>query len=188
MSNARVWLFRVLVIIVAGLMVWTWFQPWWSASVDGIGEDVVTIHPYGLEENLGALSELVAGAKMPGWFAPLMWTFLGLSTAALLFGLFAKEKSLNLIRLKLSLPKVIIGGIGLIYIVFVVAFVTIAAIRSGDFYDMRLIGDTFVSMGGPPAEGWAHANLLLSYWLACAVGPLLVILALFRNKIAGKTG
>ncbi len=186
MSNARVWLFRVLVITLAGLMVWIWFQPWWSASIDGLGKDVVRINPQGLQESLGALSGLVKDAYMPVWFAPLMWAFLGLATAALLFGLFVKDKSLNVMRFKLSLPQFIIGIVGIAYIVFVVCFAVIAAIRTGDFYDMKLVGDTWVSMGGPPAEGWAHTKLLLPYWLACAVGPLLVVLALLRNKITGK--
>jgi len=36
-------------------------------------------------------------------------------------------------------------------------------------------------------QSWVDARLRFGYWLACGIGPFLIILALLRNKIIGKT-
>lgn len=184
MSNARIWLFRVLVIGSAGLMLLSWFMPWWKGRIIEI-LGWVQIRPWGLEHNLQEYTGYIAGAEMPAWFAPLIWAYLGLCIGLLLFSLFASEKRVGLGKFKLSLPHVIIGGVGLSYIVVVVLAVIIAAIRTGDFYGIHLIGKSFFSLGYP-IEGNVEAGFLFGYWLACGVGPLLIVLALLRNKIIGK--
>ena len=185
MSNARVWLFRVLILAAAGLMLYSWFMPWWMANVFEIAEDAVVIRPWGLEENLGPMVSMIKGSDMPAFFAPAMWTYLGLAIAALLFALWVKDRDVRLLRINFNLPKFIIGLVGFSYIVVVVLAVIIAAIRTGDFYGLKLIGYTFVDLGDPMVSG-IEAGLLLGYWLACAIGPLLIVLALLRNKIIGK--
>ncbi|MBX3560161.1 hypothetical protein, partial [Chelatococcus sp.] len=48
--SARIWLFRALVVIGAGLMLWSWFSPWWSAKIsDLVGSDHIVLHPWGVE-------------------------------------------------------------------------------------------------------------------------------------------
>jgi hypothetical protein len=50
----RTWLFRGLVLASVGLLVWSWFMPWWSAWVWAIDvKDAVVIRPWGLEQNWG---------------------------------------------------------------------------------------------------------------------------------------
>jgi len=50
MGNVRVWLFRGLVAIAAGLMLASWFMPWWSCDIEALFvKDAAIIHPYGLE-------------------------------------------------------------------------------------------------------------------------------------------
>lgn len=188
MSNLRFWIFRVLVLAGAGFMLVTWFMPWWSAWVAEIEVDAVIIHPWALESRVPTeYGYLLLGAEtaMPGWFAPFMFTYLGLCIAALLFSLFASQKRVGLGKFRLSLPQAIIGSVGLSYIVIVAAAVITIAMRAGDFYDAPLIGRIYVV-----AEFFestvVKTNLLFGYWLACAVGPLLIILAILRNKIIGK--
>ncbi len=186
MSSSRAWLFRILIIIAASLMVWSWFMPWWSVNVPDLNLDnAVVIHPWGLEQNLGSLAAYISGSSMPDWFAPIMWTYLGLCIAALLFSLFAGNKEINLWKIKTSLPAIITGLVGLSYIVVVLTAVIFASIRMGDFYNTNLIGSTKIEiMEAHPV--YVYSNLRTGYWLACGAGPLLVVLSLLRNKITGK--
>jgi hypothetical protein len=48
-----------------------------------------------------------------------------------------------------------------------------------------LIGYTYV-MQDVPYESGVEGRLLIGYWLACSVGPLIMLLALLRSKIIGK--
>jgi len=184
MSRARVWLFRSLVLVSAGLMLLSWFLPWWGVSVPAYSpKDVVVIHPWGLEQDLGPFAGYIHGSEMPVWFAPLMWIYLVICIALLLFSLLAKEKAVSLGKFKLSLPQVLIGGVGLSYIFAVVIAVIVIAIRAGDF-NTPLQGYTYIDLEEIGSGAWT--SLRLGYWLACAVGPLLVALALLRNRIIGK--
>lgn len=188
MSNSRVWVFRGLVIVAGGLMLLSWFMPWWSCVVYELGsKDIVVIHPYGLWQNTAALGPWVSflkGAEMPVWFAPFAWTYLGICVILLLYSLFAKEKTFNLGKFRLSLPQVLIGCVGLSYILTVIIAVIVAAIRTADF-GMHLIGYSYIDRGYPYVSD-AHAGFLFGYWLAWGVGLLLIALALLRNRIIGK--
>ncbi|GAI56414.1 unnamed protein product, partial [marine sediment metagenome] len=177
--------FRILVLAAAGLMLVSWFMPWWAASILELGEAAVVIRPWGLEADLREMNPMIAGSDMPVWFAPLMWTYLGICIGLLLLSLLVKGKAFSLGKFRFSLPKVLIGGVGLSYIVVVVLAVIIAAIRTGDFYNVKLIGYSFVSLGESYESG-IESGLQFGYWLASGVGSLLIVLALFRNKIVGK--
>ena len=196
MGNAKVWLFRFLVLVVIGLMLVSWFMPWWSIEIYELGDDVVVIRPWGLEDNSESgyqpsgdeevLPVTLKGADMPVWFAPAMWTYLGIVVAALLFSLFVKRKELKIWKIKSTLPSLIIGTVGFSYIVVVVLCVIVTAIRTGDFYGVHLMGYTYIDLGHYPYQSGAEAGMKLGYWLSCAVGPLLIVLALLRNKIIGN--
>lgn len=186
-STRRFWLFRGLVIAAIGLMLLSWFMPWWSADIeDLLINNAVVIHPWGLENNMGDYAYYLKGAEMPSFFAPLMWLYLGLAISALLVGAWIKDKNTRLFRREFNLSKLIIGVVGFSYIAAVVLAVVIAAIRTGELGDLHLLGRTFVSIETTYKESWIAARLLSGYWLACGVGPLLVILALLRNRIIGK--
>jgi hypothetical protein len=189
MNYFRLWLFRGLVIATAGLMIFSFNQMWWSASIpilDREGANIVRIYPFGLSHSVPVeYHKYLAGSEMPAFFTPLMWIYLGLCIAALLFSLWAKDRDVRLWRIKFNLPKLIIGLVGFSYMVVVVLAVVVAAIRTGDFFNMHLLGSTYITLGAP-LEGWAYGNLKFGYWLACAVGPLLIVLSLLRNRIVGK--
>lgn len=178
---------RGLVLVVAGLMVVSFIMPWWTCTIVGetaIFENAVTIYPYGLRCDLAGFTAYTSGADMPVWFAPLMWTYLGVCVVFLLLSLFVKEKMFNLGKFRLSLPQMIIGGIGITYIVVVVLAIIIAAIRTGDFYGTHLIGHSYFFVS-EFVQGDVYAGLQFGYWLACGVGPLCIALALLSNKIIG---
>lgn len=169
-------------------MLLSWFMPWWSINVYEIGENAAVIRPWGLETQLRESEQaLIAGAEMPGWFAPFTFTYLGIAMLALVFSLFAKDKQFKFGSIKFTLPSLLIGLVGLSYIVVVITMFVVATIRTGDYFGgINLIGYTYIDLGEPYVSG-ADAGLLWGYWLACVVGPLLVVLALVRNKIIGES-
>ena len=188
MSNTRVWIFRVLVLVGAGLMLYTWFQPWWTAYIVELDVTAVTVFPYGMELDMGGYEYWVAGAEdaMPGWFTPFMWVYLALCMVALLYSLVASSaKGISIGKIRLSLPQVLVGGVGLSFVVVVVSAVIVIAIQSGNFYDAPLQGTIFVTKSRDEAS-YVETGLKFAYWLACGTGLFIAILGLLRNKIIGK--
>lgn len=189
MSNSNVWLFRGLLFVGALLLLLSWFMPWWSINVYEIGENAAVIRPWGLETQLrDSEKALIAGAEMPPWFAPFTFTYLGIIVLVLFFCLLAPNKLFKFWNIKLTLPALLIGLVGLSYIVTVVLCFVIAKIRTGEYFGgVNLIGYTYIDLGEPYMSG-ADSGFLPGYWLACVVGPFLVILALLRDKITGEVG
>ena len=185
MNTVRFWIYRLLVLMSAGFMVYTWFQSWWRCEISRIN-GWIEIHPWGLEHNMQAFAEYMKGADMPGFFPVVMWSYLGICVLAIIVALFIKDKNVRLLNRDVNLSSLIIGIAGFSYIVVVVVAVIFAAVRTGDFYNTKLIGVTRINLGGE-MTGDATANLLIGYWLACAAGPIILILALLRKKIIGNS-
>jgi len=105
LSINRVWLFRSLVIVAIGLILLSWFMPWWRADIIMLN-NWAQIRPYGLE-----LDPFTAGyfpsAKMPAYFAPLIWTYFAIIMILMVFSLFVKDRILRLGKIKISLQKLI---------------------------------------------------------------------------------
>jgi hypothetical protein len=185
MSKSRVWLFRGIVVVVVGLMLASWFLPWWAAKFSALPVgDAAIIHPFGLwvdVEGMGGFAAFIKGAGMPGWFAPLMWTYLGICTVALLYGSWLGEKSVRVGRFYVKLSKLLIGGVGISYIVIAVLAVIVAAIQTGHYYGSHLLGVTYFE-----EDYFLSASLQPGYYMAHGVGLLCIALALLHDKIMGK--
>ena len=189
MSSARSWLFRVLTIAGGGLLVYTWFQPWWAAYLEALQENGVTIFPYKMviAGTLRDYPQWITGAEMPAWFFPLMWVYLAVMLGVISFSMFVTDEDrIRLGKINLSLPKAMLGFAGLAYIIYVVVFVIVISIRAPAFYGVQLMGNVFISMN-EHTESYVITTLQQGYWLACVVGPLLVVLAMLRSKIIGKS-
>jgi hypothetical protein len=184
MSNKKAWVFRGLVLIaIAGFIV-SWLLKWWSAYVVYLKlDDAVVIHPWGLEYgNLGTFAGYLEGADMPGFFAPVMWTYLGLCLAGLLFTLFIKNKSVKIGKFTFSLPGLIIFIAGASYAVVAIVAIIFASIRCQDFYGMRLIGTTYIYIQDH-VESDMTAGMGIGYWLAWATSIYCLLLAWLRRKL-----
>jgi hypothetical protein len=177
--------FRGLVIIAAVLIVISWMGPWWTVDISGGVKlpNAVVVYPYGLTLDVAEFEGFVQGATMPDFFAPLMWTYFGLALLALIASLFVKDKKIKFMNITGSLPSWIIGVVGFSCIVVVVTAVIVISIRASDYFDMKLLGT--LQIYDHPIT-YATGTLQLHYWLACITGPLLIMLALLRNKIIGK--
>jgi hypothetical protein len=187
LGNTRIWLFRILVIAAAGFMVWTFFMPWWSANIaEIIGKQNVLIHPWGLETHMGTLEIFAEPGQMPGWFPPLMFLYLSLVMVGLLIGAWVQDKHIRIFGREYDMSKFLIGLVGVSYIVCLGVATVFAAIRTGDFYNLPLQGHIKIDLGEPQVSD-VDTGLLIYYYLAYGAAFLLVLLALFRNKIAGRS-
>ena len=188
MSNPGVWKFRALVAAAAVVMLVSWFLPWWTANIEELGDNMVQIRPWGLRVNpsLGSFEILLKGAAMPAWFAPCTWVYLGLCLISLLVGLWVREREFGIGRLKIRLSQLLIGGVGVSYIVAAVIAVAYASMRLGAFYNAPLQGRIFVDLG-ETLHTYVSTNLLLGYYLTYFSGFLLIVLALLRGKITDNS-
>lgn len=186
--NIRAWIFGGLTLVGVGLFLYTWYQPWWVAYIEELQQNGVVIYPHAMviSGTLRNYPQWIVGAEMPGWFFPLMWVYMGVCVLALLMSLFYTEEWFELGRFKVSLAQALIGFAGLAYIIFVVVFPIVVAIRAPEFHGVPLQGNVFISMD-EHTESYVITSLQSGYWLACVVGPALVVLALLRNKILGKS-
>lgn len=183
MNSVRNWIFRFIVLIIIGLLLYSWFLPWWHADVVLLS-GWIQIRPWGLEHNMQVYEGYMKGSEMPGFFAPVMWAYLAISVIALILSLFLQKKYINIFKYRISLTRFIVGLFGISYIVVVISAVIIAAIRTGDFYNVKLIGDTFLDWSDIQ-QTWIYADLQVGYWLACVVGLLASMVAVLYNKILG---
>jgi hypothetical protein len=183
-TGSKISLFRVLTLAATALMLVSWLLPWWRAVILELNR-YVEIRPWGLEHTLADMFDYIKSAPMPSWFAPFMWAYLGIALVALLYSLVAPEKVLRLGKFALSLPQLLIAGVGVSYIAVLLVMIVYASIRVDDFWHLKLIGKTFVE-AGEIEKSYVEANLQPGYWLAWVAGSLCVILGLFRSKIIGN--
>jgi hypothetical protein len=197
MSNARLWLFRFLVLIgIAGLAV-TWVLPWWTSYIEGnmFGTHTVAVHPTGLDGGgmEGYFAEMPQGGSevaMPVWFTPAMWVFFGLLILALLAALWYsnRNKQVGLLGKKFNLSSLILSLGGVAYTFLVILAIVIAWVRVTAL-TIPFIGESYVNLGEYKLwyiEFVAHSNIRFAYWLALATGLFLVLLAFLRNKLVSR--
>jgi hypothetical protein len=184
MSNKKALIFRGLILIAIAGFIISWLLKWWSSYVVYLKlDDAVVIHPWGLEYgNLGTFAGYLEGADMPAFFAPAMWTYLGLCIVALIVTLFIKNRVVSLGKFTLSLPSLLLFLVGVSYAIVVIVEVIFAVIRSGDFYGMKVIVTTYIYVQDH-VESDMTANLQIGYWLACGTSIYCLFLAWIRNKL-----
>jgi len=184
MGNKKALIFRGLIIIAIAGLVAGWFLDWWSTYVVHLQlADAVVIHPWGLEYgDLGTFKGYLEGADMPAIFAPLMWIYFGLCVVVLLASLFLRGKTIKIWKYSFSLPGFILFAVGVSYIVVAITVTIVAAIRTGDFYGLKLLGTTYVYVQDH-VESDMISGFEIGYWLVWGTGVYCLILALLRKKL-----
>jgi hypothetical protein len=181
------WLFRGLVLVGAGLMLASWYSPWWGARISDLtGDNHMVMHPWGVEVTAAEIRTYANRSlySMPSFFAPFMWFYLGLCMLALAASLFV-EKQITLGGFKLSLPQLLVGIVGLSYLIAVVAAFAIAQLRAGAG-GVQFVGSSIVPNPMTGGSTRFTGALKPGYWLAVGAGVWLVALAVLRNIIVGK--
>jgi hypothetical protein len=180
-GNAWVWIFRVLLVAAAAFMVYSWFEPWWSADVAVVkGTDDLVLHPWGVEvARQVRVSADPSLYSMPAFFAPLTWTYFGVAMIALAASLFVNMK-FSLGPIKLPLATVLIGFVGLTYLVAVGLAYGIGELRSASI-DINFIGKSEFTDPMSTRKMKMVSDLRDGYWYALYAGVTLVVLALLRG-------
>lgn len=187
MGSIRTWIFRVLVLAAGAVWLYAWLSPWWTVQILQLGKEVATIRPWGLilDNVPKEYMSLVREAPMPGWFAPAMWAFLGITMAALLLAALFRDVHFRLLGIKFNLNRMVIAAVGFAYLTFIVGFLVVATIRAAGFWDTPLQGTYFIRLSESEYSD-AVSQLLPGFYTASIAGPLLMLLALLRPIIAGK--
>lgn len=198
MSNARIWIFRFLILIgIVGLVISFAILPWWSLAIDMVPglEWPLSIHPYGLDDSaiwelMRSLPQGGAEADMPFWFTPAMWLYFGIVSLALLAAIWfaSKNKQIGLLGKKFSLTSFLLFGVGVSYVVVMLAFYLVASARLAAV-GIGFLGETYVELGSYAVWDIATTTfgaLRFGFWLAAGTALFILILAFLRNIIVGR--
>lgn len=178
MNNIRAWVFRVLVLIAAVLMVASFVKPWWSCTVTSLWEEqqlgkALEIHAWGFRPEVNVLKTYVAGDLTPPAMVRLAWGYLAVSVILALVSTWLTGWK----------GRLLLALVGLIYIGYAVAGILMIKQRTWEGFGINLQGYTYLSdVGGIDI----NAQVMLGYYLAPISGALFVLLALLRNVIIGK--
>ena len=188
MLGAGVWIFRALVLVDIGLLLYAWFLPLWGLDIKLLRPDAVLVRPWGEKLFLGAYAEIFPIPRVPAFFPALMWTYLAICVVLSLASLVLPEIPLSVGRFSLSLPQAIIGFVGLAHVVFVVVFPIVLSFNLRKFevegVTTPLQGTVTLDFGSPYVTP-VTSTLRLGYWLAWGAAIFLVALALLRPIIIG---
>ncbi len=184
-GGAGVWLFRVLLVAAAALMVYSWFAPWWGATVAVLkGEDHLLLRPWGVEavsQVRANIDETMFSMPYPSLFAGFMWVYLAVCMLALVTSLFV-QKQVSFGRFKLPLAVVLILLVGLSYMAAVGLAYGIGELKAG-WAGSNFIGKSMVKEPQSGARIKMVSDLKLGYWLALGAGGALTVLALVRGLL-----
>jgi hypothetical protein len=189
MGGVRAWIFRALILAAAGLFLYVWFMPWWNAYIVALDTTAINIYVFGLEsfipeEHIDWISGY--NQAMPGWFTPVMWVYLGLVVAILLFSMFASsKKGISLGKFRISLPTTLIGGVGLSMIAVCIIGIIVILMNLKIFFDAPLNGTFIVDMGDAYHSS-VDTKLMMGYYLFGGIGAGLLVLSMIRQFIVGK--
>jgi hypothetical protein len=163
-------------------MIISFALPWWSASSIDIYAvtsqfsltNAIRIYGYGLQHDLIGLREYIAADETPLYQTILAWVYMTASAGLALGSTwFINRRS-----------QILLGGIGLIYIIYVsVAVFIVITGRLSDF------GLSLQGLSGYDETTYSlrmNANLGFGYYLAYASGGACIVLALLRDLIIGR--
>jgi hypothetical protein len=187
-AGVLVWIFRVLLVAGAAFMLYSWFQPWWSANVAVIpGDNDMVLHPWGVDvvsQVRANIDESAFEMPFPGLFAGFMWVYLGVCMLALAASLFVTRR-FRLGPINLSLAMVLILLVGLSYAAAVGLAFGIGTLKASAA-GANFIGKSNVLEPGSGAKLKMTSNLLTGYWVALAAGGVLTFLGLIRGLFVRK--
>ena len=186
-GSTGVWIFRVLLVAAAAFMVYSWFAPWWSATVAALpGKDHLVMRPWGVE----VVAQVKASGdaslySMPWFFTPFMWTYLTVCMLALAASLFV-TRSLSIGPIKLPVAVILIGLVGLSYMLALGVAYGVGELKAG-WAGAKFIGTSSVKNAMSGAKVKMVSDLQQGYWLALGAGGVIFVLALIRGLFVGKS-
>jgi hypothetical protein len=172
-TNWKIWLYRLSVIVVCGLMLVSFLMPWWTTRISGTS-NYICIYGYGLRHNLQDLRNYILSDETPISQIVLAWTYMTISISLIILSLWLKGNA----------GKWLMGVIGLIYLVY--ALLAIFVVVTGRLEELGLTLRGWSSFKGEEGAGDLYSSLRFGLYLAYITGTLCIILAMLRDIIMGK--
>ena len=187
-AGVGVWIFRVLLVAGAAFMIYSWFQPWWSANIAVVpGDDDMVLHPWGVDVASmvrANVDETAFEMPFPGLFAGFMWVYLVVCMLGLAASLFV-TKRFRLGRINFSLAMVVILLVGISYMAAVGLAVGIGELKAGAS-GANFIGKSNILEPQTGIKLKMTSDLLIGYWLSLGAGGVLTVLGLTRFLFVRK--
>lgn len=181
-GGVGVWIFRFLVVVGAAFMIYSWFQPWWSADVAVIkGENDMVLHPWGVEAVARVRNNMDESAfqmPFPQVFAGFMWVYLSVCMLLLAASLFVTRR-IKLGPINVSISMLLVLFVGLSYAIAVGLALGIGVLKAGAA-GANFIGKSAVLEPQTGARLKMVSDLVLGYWLALGAGGFLTLVGLIR--------
>ena len=186
-GGVMVWIFRALLLAAAAFMVYTWFQPWWTADVAVIkGDNDLVLRPWGVEVVRQVRVQAdPALYSMPAFFTPFVWIYFAVAMVALAASLFI-NKSISLGRIRLPIATILILLVGLSYLTTVGLAYGIGTLRA-ESVDVAFIGKSQFTDPTSHRKMKMVADLEIGYWYALYSAIALVVLGVLRRLFVGKS-
>lgn len=181
-AGIGVWIFRILLVAGAAFMLYSWFQPWWSADVAVIkGADDLVLHPWGVDVHPQVRANIDESAfemPFPAVFAGFMWVYLAVCVLALAASLFV-TKRVRLGSFNVPVALLLILFVGLSYMIAIGLAYGIGTLKASAA-GANFIGKSNVLEPGSGAKLKMTSALLDGYWMALSAGGVLTFLGLIR--------
>jgi hypothetical protein len=172
-AGARIWAFRVLVVLAAGFFVTVFLLPWWNLDVLNEGTTVIavknayTIYSYGAHTNLVKYIIYAEPYLTPLYQKVVVFILFGVSVILMLFSTWLKGRK----------GRLLLGILGLVYTLYPVGTYILIS-RTAHSKNLLLVGTT-------PIQGASLVTSFMpAYYVAYAAGAVLILLALLRPVIA----
>ena len=183
-----VWIFRVLLVAGAAFMVYTWFQPWWSADVAVIkGDADMVLHPWGVDAVARVRNNMDESAfqmPFPQVFAGFMWVYLAVCMLLLAASIFVTRR-IKLGPINVSVAMLLILFVGLSYMIAIGLALGIGTVKA-QWAGANFIGKSNVLEPQTGARLKMTSDLVLGYWLALGAGGVLTFIGLIRPLFVRK--
>jgi hypothetical protein len=175
----RIWIYRLCVALVCGLMIFSFALPWWKAnqiSVDaimsgGFYANGIIIYGFGLRHNLTDLESYFISEKTPLFQTILAWVYLAVSICLALLS----------VKLKGIKGTLLLGLVGLGYIIYAVV-AGFAVISPGlASYGFALQGSSTTTYSGAIVK--MEAAFTPGYYLTYIAGILFLVLAIIHYSL-----
>ena len=175
MAKLRIWVYRILVVGVSGLIIRSFLLPWWTLNVAVDPDsgalpqipDVVRIYAYGLRSDLTQMEDVVKPFITPHYQTVAAFIFLGVSIALILLSIWLKGRK----------GRLLLGFFGSVFIGYGLAFfLMLKKGLAGPEYPMQ--GRFYIKFS------LITTTLKPAYFGIYIAGAALILLALLRDVIA----
>ena len=174
--NARTWIFRTCIAVIAALIAVSFFSPWWTLNIEAqtwedvpMPQDPVRVYAYGIRSDLpeAYMADISVPHVTPVYQTIAAGSFLGISLLLMLSSTWLKGKK----------GMWILAALGLIYVLYPL----------GTFFIIR----NAVTSLGYPVQGYVAvrlSNIITTftpfYFAVYGLGATLILLAWLRGIIA----